>query len=149
LLVDTSMWVCPHLQSNCHAELLPSMWAAFKEMEVFGMAYAQQMVRNAKALANQLHELGLEVSGESFGFTETHQVHFAVGTLQQALAMCVDSLHAGGIRSTNIEIPGKPGVHGIRLGAGHDPSRHARGRFPARWPGWWRTCTSNGTEPRA
>ncbi|QXI47550.1 MULTISPECIES: hypothetical protein [Pseudomonas] len=116
LLVDTSMWVCPHLQSNCHAELLPSMWAAFKEMEVFGMAYAQQMVKNAKALAQQLHELGLEVSGESFGFTETHQVHFAVGTLQQALAMCVDSLHAGGIRSTNIEIPGKPGVHGIRLG---------------------------------
>ncbi len=116
LLMDTSLWVCPHLQSNCHAEQLPSMWAAFKEMEVFGREYAPQIVSNAKALARGLHDLGLDVSGESFGFTETHQVHFAVGSLQQALDLCVNSLHAGGIRSTNIEIPGKPGVHGIRLG---------------------------------
>ncbi|MEQ7633922.1 hypothetical protein ABQF86_22100, partial [Xanthomonas campestris] len=31
LLVDTALWVCPHLQSNCHAEQLPPMWVAFKE----------------------------------------------------------------------------------------------------------------------
>ncbi|AUZ47861.1 hypothetical protein IFR08_12165 [Pseudomonas fluorescens] len=116
LLVDTSLWVCPHLQSNCHAEQLPPMWVAFKEMELFGRDYAAQIVSNAKTLARHLHELGLDVTGESFGFTQTHQVHFAVGDLQKALDLCVNSLHAGGIRSTNIEIPGKPGVHGIRLG---------------------------------
>ncbi|TJZ67437.1 hypothetical protein [Chitiniphilus eburneus] len=116
LLVDTSLWLCPHLQSNCHAELLPPMWVAFKEMEAFGHDYAPQVARNAKALAGHLHRLGFEVSGEDFGFTETHQVHFAVGDLQQALDLCMNTLHRGGIRSTNIEIPGKPGIHGIRVG---------------------------------
>lgn len=116
LLVETSLWLCPHLQSNCHAELLPPMWLAFKEMQVYGRDYAQQIVRNAKALAQSLHRLGFDVSGEAFGFTETHQVHFAVGSMEQALELCMHTLHQGGIRSTNIEIPGKPGVHGIRLG---------------------------------
>lgn len=116
LLVDTSIWLCPHIQSNCHAELLPSMLMALKEMEVYSHDYAQQVLKNARALANELHKLGLEVSGQEFGFTETHQVHFAVGTPDEALELCMNRLHNGGIRSTNIEIPGKPGVHGIRLG---------------------------------
>jgi glycine hydroxymethyltransferase len=115
-LLNTSLWLCPHLQSNCHAELLPPMLVALKEMETYGVDYAHQVLKNAKALARQLHALGFEVSGESFGFTETHQVHFAVGSLERALDLCMNTLHQGGIRSTNIEIPGKPGVHGIRLG---------------------------------
>lgn len=116
LHVDTSLWLCPHLQSNCHAELLPSMWVALKEVETYGMDYAQQVVKNAKVLATYLHGFGFEVSGEKFGFTETHQVHFAVGTPEKALNLCMNTLHRGGIRSNNIEIPGKPGIHGIRLG---------------------------------
>lgn len=116
LLVDTSVWLCPHIQSNCHAELLPPMLVALKEMEVYGRDYASQVVRNAKALAQALKRYGFDVSGESFGFTETHQVHIAIGTPDQALELCMNTLHQGGIRSTNIEIPGKPGVHGIRLG---------------------------------
>ncbi|WP_437804065.1 hypothetical protein [Sorangium sp. So ce693] len=116
LLAETSIWLCPHLQSNCHAELLPPLWVALKEMEVFGREYAQQVVKNAKALARHLYDLGFDVSGEEFGFTEMHQVHFAVGTPDKALNLCMNTLHQGGIRSTNIEIPGKPGVHGIRMG---------------------------------
>ncbi|RQS22661.1 hypothetical protein [Burkholderia sp. Bp8998] len=116
LLADTSIWVCPNIQSNCHAEQLPSMWVALKEIEAYGPAYASQVVRNAAALARALHARGLDVSGESFGFTETHQVHFSVGTPEDALLTCRDVLHRGGIRTTNIELPGKPGVHGIRLG---------------------------------
>lgn len=116
LLVATSLWLGPHLQSNCHAEQLPPMWVVLKEMEVYGVEYAQQIIKNAKAFALYLHELGLDVSGEEFGFTETHQVHFAVGSLEEALELCMNALHKGGIRSTNIEIPGKPGTHGIRLG---------------------------------
>lgn len=124
LLVDTSIWLCPHIQSNCHAELLPSMWVVLKEMEVYGYEYAQQVLKNARALANELDKLGLEVSGQEFGFTETHQVHFAVGTPDAALELCMNSLHHGGIRSTNIEIPGKPGIHGIRFGVQAMTRRH-------------------------
>lgn len=116
LLADTSMWLCPHIQSSCHAELLPPMWVALKEMEVHGPAYARQITRNGKALAMQMQGLGLDVTGSSFGFTETHQVHFAVGSMEEALHMCMNTLHKGGIRSTNIELPGRSGVHGIRLG---------------------------------
>jgi len=116
LLADTSIWLCPHIQSNCHSELLPPFWLALKEMELFAPEYARQVVKNAKAFAKYLQAQGLEVSGEGFGFTETHQVHFAVGEPARALELCMKTLHHGGIRSTNIEIPGKPGVHGIRLG---------------------------------
>jgi glycine hydroxymethyltransferase len=116
LLVDTSVWLCPHIQSNCHAELLPPMLVALKEMELYGRDYASQVVRNAKTFAQSLKRYGFDVSGESFGFTETHQVHIAIGTPDQALELCMNTLHQGGIRSTNIEIPGKPGIHGIRLG---------------------------------
>lgn len=116
LLLETSLWLCPHLQSNCHAELLAPMWLAFEEMRMFGREYAEQTVRNAKVFAQALHRLGFSVSGERFGFTETHQVHFAVGSPEEALDLCMNTLHKGGLRSTNIEIPGKPGIHGIRMG---------------------------------
>ncbi len=115
-LVETSMWLSPHLQSNCHAELLPPMWVAMKEMELFGRDYARQIVKNAKSLAVSMNAMGLDISGESFGFTETHQVHMAVGDQALAVALCQDTLHAGGIRSTVIEIPGRPGIYGLRFG---------------------------------
>ena len=44
------------------------------EMKEFGRDYADQVVRNAKRLAEKMHELGFNVVGEHLGFTQSHQV---------------------------------------------------------------------------
>ncbi|MFQ5950617.1 MAG: serine hydroxymethyltransferase, partial [Candidatus Geothermarchaeales archaeon] len=44
------------------------------EMLAFGKKYTAQVVRNAKALASSLHEEGINVLGEGFGFTESHTI---------------------------------------------------------------------------
>ena len=115
-LHPVSNWICPQLQSNSHAELIAPMYAALTEMALFGRPYAQQIRRNARALAHTLHEEGLLISGESFGFTETHQVHVVIGSAKEALDLVTGPLAAGGIRCNNIEIPGSNGRHGLRLG---------------------------------
>jgi glycine hydroxymethyltransferase len=57
----------------------------------FGRQYAAQVVANAKALGQALHELGLTVLAEHKGFTESHQVAVDVtkyglgGDLEKAL----------------------------------------------------------------
>lgn len=116
LLQPVSDWVCPHLQSNSHAELIAPMYVALIEMSLFGRAYATQICQNAKALAKTLHAEGVQVSGEAFGFTETHQVHVIIGSAHRALELVTDTLPLAGIRCNNIEIPGANGLFGLRLG---------------------------------
>lgn len=116
ILKSVSDWVCPHLQSNSHAELIAPMYAAFMEMSLFGRGYAKQIVNNARTLAQTLHAEGLRVSGEAFGFTETHQVHAIVGSARKTLELVMHTLALAGIRCNNIEIPGTNGLHGLRLG---------------------------------
>jgi glycine hydroxymethyltransferase len=103
------------LQSNCHAECLLPMLIAFKELEFFAAPYALQITKNAQAFAAALQYEGFNISGESFGFTETHQVHLIVGNQEKALQTVME-LHEIGIRTNNIEIPGSNGSHGLRLG---------------------------------
>lgn len=69
-LKAVSDWVCPQMQSNSHAELIAPMYVALSEVALYGHAYARQILANAQALAHGLHEEGVRVSGESFGFTE-------------------------------------------------------------------------------
>lgn len=111
-----SDWVSPHLQSNSHAELIAPMYIAFVEMSLYGRAYAEQIMKNAKALANALHAEGFRVSGESFGFTETHQVHIVIGSEKKALDLVTGALSLAGIRCNNINVPGANGLFGLRLG---------------------------------
>jgi len=113
---QVSDWVCPHLQSNSHAELIAPMYIALVEMSLYGRSYAEQVIKNAKALAHALHAEGARVSGESFGFTETHQVHVVVGAERKALELVTGTLALAGVRCNNIEIPGANGLFGLRLG---------------------------------
>ncbi|WPB56832.1 hypothetical protein [Xylophilus sp. GOD-11R] len=115
-LKSVSDWVCPLMQSNSHAELLAPFYLAMVEMSLFGRPYAQQIVKNAKVLALCLRAEGLQVAGESFGYTETHQVHVTIGSPQDALHMASNALARAGVRCNNIEIPGSGGRHGLRLG---------------------------------
>ncbi len=66
--------VFPGVVSNHHLNTLAGYVIACMEMLEFGEAYAKQTVRNAKRLAEKLHELGFNVVGEQNGFTESHQV---------------------------------------------------------------------------
>ena len=47
---------------------------AFAEMLEFGKQYAEQVVTNAKALGQALHERGIGAIAENKEFTESHQI---------------------------------------------------------------------------
>ena len=115
-LASVSTWLCPHLQSNCHAELIAPMIASFGELALYGREYAQQVARNARTLALALVDEGFFVSGEHFGHTETHQVHVVLGTSARALHSVTELLPQASFRVNNVEIPGTNGMFGLRLG---------------------------------
>ncbi len=58
--------------SNHHLHHLAGKAVMFAEMMVFGKQYADQIVKNAKALAQALNERGFQVLGEKKGFTNSH-----------------------------------------------------------------------------
>lgn len=71
---DIKRAVFPGVTSNHHLHTLAGLAVAAAEFLEFGEEYSSQVVSNAKALARSLHEEGLDVLGESFGFTESHTV---------------------------------------------------------------------------
>jgi glycine hydroxymethyltransferase len=73
--------VFPGVVSNHHLHSLAGYVVATMEMLEFGEAYAKQVVRNARRLAEKLYDLGYKVLGEKFGFTETHQIAIDVRNL--------------------------------------------------------------------
>ncbi len=64
----------PSNTSNHHLHNLAGKAVAFAEMLEFGKQYAEQVITNAKALGQALHERGLKVTAEHKGFTESHQI---------------------------------------------------------------------------
>jgi len=64
----------PGLLSNHHLNAVAALAVALAEIKEFGAEYADQIIRNAKALAQALHDRGFKVLGEKRGFTESHQV---------------------------------------------------------------------------
>jgi glycine hydroxymethyltransferase len=86
--------VFPGTTSNHHLHHMAGKAIAFAEMLEFGSAYASQVVKNAKALAQALYNRGIQVLGAEKGFTRSHQVVLDVtkygdgGTLEKALEEC-------------------------------------------------------------
>src|SRR3989304_1715087 len=66
--------VFPGVVSNHHLHAMAALGVTLAEHLEFGRAYAEQVVRNAKALATALHARGLRVLAEPYGFTESHIV---------------------------------------------------------------------------
>jgi glycine hydroxymethyltransferase len=64
----------PGSSSNHHLDTLVGLAITTYEMLDFGASYAAQIVSNAKTLAKELCEAGLDVQGKEFGFTESHQI---------------------------------------------------------------------------
>jgi len=66
--------VFPGNVSNHHLHSVAGKAVALAEALEFGEKYADQVIRNAKALATALYDRGLRVVGERRGFTESHIV---------------------------------------------------------------------------
>jgi len=76
--------VFPGVVSNHHLHHVAGLGVATAEMLEFGQNYSSQIIKNAKALAQSLHELGFNVLCEDLGFTESHQVVFDVSNIGRA-----------------------------------------------------------------
>lgn len=66
--------VHPGIVDNIHWNRVASLTYAMLELSRFGAKYASQVVKNSKALAKALHELGVPIKCTSIGFTMSHQV---------------------------------------------------------------------------
>lgn len=108
--------VCPQLQSNSHPECLPGMVLALEEVAIFGRAYAEQVLANARALAQVLDRSGVRVAGLEYGGTQTHQVHVRIGAAATSHKIANELLPTRGFRTNSVVIPGTEGEFGLRLG---------------------------------
>ena len=63
----------PGLTSSHHIHHMAGKAVAFAEALEFGKDFATQTIKNAKALAEELNNLGFKVLGEKKGFTQSHQ----------------------------------------------------------------------------
>ncbi len=83
--------VFPGNTSNHHLHSVAAKAIAFAEMIEFGRDYASQIVKNAQALAQALHEKDIGILGEKHGFTKSHQIALDIskygdgGTLEKEL----------------------------------------------------------------
>jgi glycine hydroxymethyltransferase len=112
--------VFPGSTSNHHLFSLPSLLVATLEVEVHGAAYAEAVVRNARALAEGLSRRGLRVAAEGRGFTSSHQVAVDVGEAGGGKAVASRLADQDVICNMNL-LPGAGGgtalnPNGIRLG---------------------------------
>lgn len=86
--------VFPGVTSNHHLHSVAGKAIAFTEMMKFGQEYATQVVRNAKALGQALHDRDLSVMAENKGFTESHQIVIDItkyglgGDIEKKLEKC-------------------------------------------------------------
>ncbi len=74
LFKSISKTIFPWFVSNHHLHRIPATAITALEMIKFGEKYAEQIVKNAKKLAESLASLGFKVLGEKFGYTKSHQV---------------------------------------------------------------------------
>lgn len=64
--------VFPGVTSNHHLHAMAALGVTLAEHLEFGERYAEQTIRNAKALGQALYERGIKVRCEHLGFTQSH-----------------------------------------------------------------------------
>lgn len=87
---DIDNAVFPGVVSNHHLHHLAALGIATAEMLEFGAGYAGQIIKNAKALGANLHDVGFNVLCEDKDFTESHQVVMDVSNLGSASEFAVE-----------------------------------------------------------
>lgn len=109
--------VFPGVTSSYHLHHVAAKAIAFAEHLEYGESYADQIIKNAKALAAALDEQGFEVLGAAYGYTQSHQIVFKVGEKQGNPA--AERLEQAGIIANGNMVPADESpLHpsGIRLG---------------------------------
>jgi len=110
--------VFPGTVSNHHLHHVAGLAVSLVEMMHFGEAYAAQITRNAKLLAQALYEKGFDVLCEHKGFTESHQIAINVLSYGGGAAVAEKLEKANIIINKNLlpsdKDPEKPA--GIRIG---------------------------------
>lgn len=74
----------PSFLSGHHLHETVASIVAMEEFRQFGKAYAKQVVRNSKALANELDKLGFKIIGKNNNFTETHMFLIDISNILSA-----------------------------------------------------------------
>ncbi|NVM05236.1 MAG: serine hydroxymethyltransferase [Candidatus Helarchaeota archaeon] len=75
----------PSLLSNHHLHNVAGLAVTLTEMLKFGKEYHDQVLKNAKALGQALHERGFEVLAEKKGFTESHTLVADISKLSKTI----------------------------------------------------------------
>jgi glycine hydroxymethyltransferase len=66
--------IFPGVTSNHHLHAMAALGISLAEHLEFGAEYADQIIRNSKALGQALHERGIKVLCEHKGFTASHMI---------------------------------------------------------------------------
>ena len=117
---DVDRAVFPGVVSNHHLNTLAALVVALVEMLEFGKDYASQVVKNAKRLAERLHDLGFKVVGENKGFTTSHQVAVDVREFGGGAKVAKSLEGINVILNKNLmpwdDVSSSPDPSGIRIG---------------------------------
>lgn len=108
----------PGVTSNHHLHTMAALAVSFAEHLAYGRDYARQVIANAQALGQALHERGFDVLAANLGFTASHTI--AVRVSQEGGGEEVSrKLTAGGIITNKNLLPGDTSPkhpQGVRLG---------------------------------
>ena len=108
----------PGVTSNHHLHTMAALAVSFAEHLAYGRAYACQVIANAQALGQALHERGFDVLAPNLGFTASHTI--AVRVSKEGGGEEVSrKLSAGGIITNKNLLPGDTSPkhpQGVRLG---------------------------------
>jgi len=77
----------PALLSNHHLHNVAGLAITLAEMIEFGKSYHNQVIKNAKHLAQSLYERGFKVLCEHKGFTKSHQVVIDVSNFEKTFGL--------------------------------------------------------------
>src|SRR5438093_806942 len=94
--------VFPGVVSNHHLHAMAALGITLAEFLEFGRDYAAQIVRNAKALAQALHERGIKALAEKHGFTQSHAIALDVAALGGGAKVAGDLEKANIITNKNL-----------------------------------------------
>jgi glycine hydroxymethyltransferase len=107
--------VHPGIVDNAHWNRIAALHVALQEMKRFGTRYADQVIRNSKALANTLDEHGVKLLGKGKGFTQSHQVIVDVASEEEGYRL------ARRLEEANIIVD-----IGVRIGTSEETRRGMR-----------------------
>jgi len=112
--------VFPGVVSNHHLHHVAALGIALAEMLEFGQDYSKQIIKNSKAMAGNLHELGFNVLCEDLGFTESHQVAMDVSNIGDAAEIAINLEKNNIILNKNLlpwdDVNKSDNPSGIRIG---------------------------------